>query len=437
MRPEILRRIVFRKRQRVLTRKVERHSEGWSRDRIEQFQADRFNDVWSYCLREIPFYRTWRLEHELPTRIDRPADLRQFPILDKNTIVARAGEIFQHGAISSAYTTGGSTGRPARYPRGVSDVYGYYANSYIGRSWWGIKPFDPCVLVWGHAHLFGSGPRGRVLERRRRVADRVLNITRLDAYDLSEASLGRHYTRFIRADPFYLVGYTSAILQLAKYIDRNGLIIPAARQLRVVVLTSEAFTSDDAAFVESVFGARVVSEYGTAETGVIAASKDDMAPFHVIWDSFVCLVASSGEMTVTTLDARKFPLVNYVTGDCIQGPSSQDENLLAFDAVVGRQQDSVQVLTRDGAPLVLSGILPVHILKGYPGILAVQYRQTPNAILEIRVQADRQLAMDELSAYFATQLHRDHPAFDDRSVEIFQVAEMAKTAAGKQARFIN
>jgi phenylacetate-coenzyme A ligase PaaK-like adenylate-forming protein len=155
MDPRLLRGIALADRLRLLAEKVALYARDLSPDQIERHQVERFNQTWDYCLREVPFYRAWQQEHSLPDRIGSVAELAAFPGLDKATIVGRADEIFQGGRITMAYSTGGSTGEPTRFPEGKQDLPHFYANSYVGRYWWGIEPFDSNVLLLGDADLLG------------------------------------------------------------------------------------------------------------------------------------------------------------------------------------------------------------------------------------------------------------------------------------------
>lgn len=422
-------------RHRELARRIALFEEDPSRAEIERFQVRRFNEIWEYCLAEVPFYRSWRREHGLPERICRPADLRDFPLIDKDVLIRRGDEIFQGGRLTDAYSTGGSTGQPTRYPRGPAEATNRWVDNYLGRHWSGIRPLDPQVLLWGHAHLFGSGLSGRLAQGRRRVADRLANITRLNAYDVSEAALHAHYEALRRANPVCLVGYTSAVFKLARHVERNGLRLGDRSRLRAVVLCAETASDADIALVEKVFAAPAVIEYGAAETGVMAMSCGGTRWIRVIWDSHLCLVSASGALTVSSLAPRLFPLINYAIGDRVEPADVVDGNALAFHAVLGRQQDVVRV-SSDSGILDLSAILPVHILKSYPGIIGVQFRQEQPGLLRIHLQADRALDLADVTSFFVRELRKDHPGLDPGSVIVDQVAEQATTVAGKHALFL-
>ena len=49
-------------------------------------------------------------------------------------------------------------------------------------------------------------------------------------------------------------------------------------RLRAVILTAETASDADIAMIERVFGARAVIEYGAAETGLVAMSRERRGP---------------------------------------------------------------------------------------------------------------------------------------------------------------
>ncbi|MGW3602132.1 hypothetical protein [Micromonospora sp. NPDC005161] len=427
---------LFAERRRRLERKIALYNEPLSRAQIERIQVERFNKMWAYCLTRVPFYQAWRKEHRLPAGIARPSDIRNFPTLDKELLISRSAEVFAGGSTKQAYSTGGSTGQPTRFPRGRGESTDRWANNYLGRSWRGVQPFEPQILLWGHSHLFGDGIGSQIARLKRGVADRLVNITRLNAYDLSDPALLGHYEAIRSRQPVLLVGYTSAIFKVARYVERNRLDLGDMSQLRAVILTAETASDADIALIERVFGARAVIEYGAAETGLVAMSREQARPIQVIWDSVICLVADDGSLAVTTLDDRLFPLVNYSIGDQVEPTDAVDGNAFEFRAVLGRRQEIVQVASAHGT-LDLSPILPVHILKTYPGIVGVQFRQERPDTLHIYVQADHELDLDAVSLYFARELRKDHPDLRAESITFHQVADQARTRAGKHPLFVS
>lgn len=397
--------------------------------------------MWGRCLEEVPFYQSWAKENDLPRSISTLSELRDFPVLTKHVIQERSQEIFNDGrggVIELAYSTGGTTGEPTRFPKGKSDMESMYPNAFVGRTWWGIWPFDSYVHVWGHAHLFGGvGLRGRIGWAKRVVLDRFVNATRVSAYAMNDEALASHVRTIIRKNPKYLVGYTSAIFRIARYIEEHEIDVSSLTRLEVVLVTAETVTEADVSLIHEVFGAQVIIEYGSAETGAVAVSRDETWSLAVLWHSFVCFVDDSGNICLTTLDpSRKFPLVNYAIGDTVAGGDIVDGNALSLGAVTGRSRDVLTVSLTSGEALDLSPIYPVHILKSMAGVRTVQYRQESPAAIVVFVSGAPDLDLDVIRPRFVSELRKSHPEIDPNSIQIEATERPLLTAAGKQALFV-
>lgn len=431
-----LRSVLLRDRQRFVAKQAELYAQDLSRAEVEQYQLDRFNAVWAYCLAEVPFYQVWTAEHGLPSRLGSLSELRAFPLLTKADIVNRADEVFQHGKITAAYSTGGSSGEPARYPRGERDADASYANVYAGRAWWGIRPFDSYLHLWGHSHLFGGGGlSGRLVKAKRKLQDAMVNAVRVNAYDMTPEALQSHYEALVRANPVYMVGYTSAVFKLARHIESTGADVTGLTKLKAAVVTAETVTKADADLISRVLHAPVVVEYGAAETGVMALSRGDSWPLQVMWQNNILSIVD-GDIAVTTLTDRLFPMINYAIGDRAEGGDVVDGNALSLGTVTGRAKDVVTVATTDGRRLDLSPILPVHILKQEPGITAVQFRQEGPTSVRVFLSANRDLTLDGVARVFTGNMLKDHPNYDPASIQFELVDSPVLTRAGKQALFV-
>lgn len=435
MRPELLRRVMFRDRQRWLAHKVALYAANPSQDQITAHQAERFNARWREC-QSHPFYRRWAKEHDLPQSIEHPGDLRSWPLLTKETVVQHAEEIFSDGD-RSAYSTGGSTGRPVNYPRGKSDVGPIYGNMYACRSWWGVRPFDPQIMLWGHAHLFGKGIGGHARVLQRRVADRVLNMSRLDAYDMRSAALEADAKHIVRNDPSFIYGYTTAMFKVAQRI-RDLYPGYEPRKLRAVSVTAETVTDADLETIATAFKCPVTIEYGTAETGVIAGSRHETRHIQVLWDGHIARADDSGQLVLSTLDPRRFPLINYAVEDIVEPLEEVDGNCFAFRRVLGRQKDVLTLSTAAGEQIEVSAIMPVHILKTFPGITGVQFSRVPPSSAVVHVEVDGTLDIGQLAAYFRAQFARDFPEVDTDECFTFELSQSTDlTVAGKHRLFRN
>lgn len=438
MMSRILRATVLRRRMALIRARAAIYDAGWTRDEIERFQAERFNEMWKRHRASDPFYAAWAAEHGLPESIEHVSELERFPELTKPVLVARSEEVFRGGQVTESYSTGGSSGVPARFPRGPQDADGRYANSYLPRLWWGVQPLDSYVHLWGHSHLFGSGGfRTRVARAKRSVADRIVNAHRLSAYDTADKAIARYVDVVRRKNPVYLIGYASALCRLAQQILREGDPDYALPRLRVVVTTAETLLEPDVELLTRAFGVPVVTEYGAVETGVMAASRGGTFPLQVLWQSVILRVDAEGEIFVTTLDERAFPLINYRMGDVGVLSEPGSSNALQLERVLGRsQQDYVTMTTVDGEILRVTMLLPVQILKTETSILTVQFRQLEPGRLLVFLTATTTLDLPQIERMFRRNVELHHSELAPDAVSFEQADSPVLTLAGKQALFV-
>jgi phenylacetate-coenzyme A ligase PaaK-like adenylate-forming protein len=419
-------------RQALLQIKLDRYGRTKSRAEIEAYQLSRLQDVWDRARKGIRFYEKLYSDHRLPSRIDSLDQLRDFPVLDKPLLQRYRALITGQFAGFPTVVTGGSTGRPTTFITGRSEKNEEWANTYLGRHWNGVKPFDSTVLFWGHSHIFGQGWRGQLNQLKRQLYDRILNITRLDAYNLSPETIEDYFARLLRARPSFVVGYTSLVFMMARAIlDKGWKEVARGLSLRCVIVTSETVTDIERAVISEAFGCRVAVEYGMAETSVLSYTSADSADrMDLFWDSYIAYTGEAGNLIVTSIYDRNFPLINYDTNDTVE---ALDENsrVLSFTNVKGRSKDNVSVRRKNGGAKELSGILLVHILKSRSGIYSIQYAQLPGDEVRISLLADAPLSLAEVHSYFARELNNDHPDVDAGAVLFEQVWELKRTVAGK------
>jgi phenylacetate-CoA ligase len=431
----LIKETVFRRRLELVSRRRRAYEADISPDGIADRQVERFNRMWARCLDHVPFYRRWRSEHDLPPSISSLAELDRFPPLTKSILAERANEVFQHGRIKDSVSTGGSTGRPLRFPTSPRDRDEAYASMYAGRSFWGLEPLDPMVAFWGHAHLFGSGVGGRIGVLKRRVADGALNIVRFNAYDLTVDSMARHHRAYLELDPAYVYGYTSCVTQLARYVVDNDLDIGRRDRLRAVILTSETVSPAAAELVSRAFGVPVVIEYGMAETGPLTYSRGETWTQQLLWHDFIARVDSDGVLHVTAIGGKLFPLVQYRTDDVVEPLDTLDGGVLSVRAVLGRKSETLSLRTVDGGLVDVKGTLIVHVLMGYPRLYSIQFEQLRPGRARVHLVADRPLDLRDVSDYCAREIRKENDRIDAASFDFVQAEGQTKTIAGKEGFF--
>ena len=397
---------------------------------IEEYQLKKFNLMWSKASSEINFYKFWKNKFHLPNEIESIHDLVDFPVLLKEDINNYRDLIFDIKGKYKTISTGGSTGVPTTFPVSSGELDEIYANVYICRGWWGIKPFEKVCLLWGHSHLFGSGIKGQLNEYLRQIKDNFINTKRLNAYDMRPDTIKKYYNEILRYRPNALIGYSSSLYKISRFILDNDLTAIKNLKLKAVIATAETLSEIEAICIQKAFGAPVVIEYGSAEMGVVSYSNPGKANV-VLWDTFYCHSDRKNVLHTTSLNDRVFPLINYYTGDLVDKHNNR-HGILSFNSIVGREKQDLTLKTVSGEKLVCSGILFVHILKNYPFIYSVQCKQITNTKVLISLVSNKKLDLISVKKFFYEEISKTHPKIDWESIEVRQVLDVIRTIAGKE-----
>jgi phenylacetate-coenzyme A ligase PaaK-like adenylate-forming protein len=249
---------------------------------------------------------------------------------------------------------------------------------------------------------------------------------------MTPETIKNYFSVYRQKNICFVVGYTSCIYKLAKYIYENNLHCGKKDSLKAVILTAETVTKCDVELLRRVFHVPVVIEYGMAETGVIAYSYETTWNIKILWDSFVATAGSDQIINITTIYDKLFPLINYHTEDVVEVGKEVDGSILEVSSILGRKRDVLRVGSIEGSDLELSGILMVHALKSYPHIFSIQFEQLESNGVRIFLVADRQLDLQHVKMYFLKQIRKDHKNIDASCLDITQVDTISKTLAGKE-----
>ena len=421
---------IYRSRLEALRRQQPRYVVEPPGDEIRRLQLEGLNTVWAHCLEHIPFYRRWAEEHQLPRHFTDLSQLHGFPKLTKVELRERADEVFEAGRVKSSVLTGGSTGTPVRYPWSPADAATAFANMYTGRGWWGIQPFDAQVAFWGHGHAFGTDRKPNLRAVRRGIGYLTSNTVRLSAYELGPEAMSSQWRLLRRLRPAYLHGYLGH-LPICKARGDQLAPVPFNSRLKGVIMTSETVTADDVALVERVLSAPAIIEYGAAETGPIAYTKPGDSALRVFWTSFIVQRDEGGHAVITTIGDRQFPLINHDIGDAIDGAGDGADSLLELPGIRGRKADVVRLRTRTGEPRELIGRFLVHVMKSYPGVLAIQIRQCKGGTIQVFLTTHTALDVDAARGHLLHHVTHEYPDVAPDAISVQTVSEPILTPAGK------
>ena len=309
-------------------------------------QLRALRQTWQDAAHDVPYYRALVASGRAPAVIESWQDVAALPILTRRLLQDQPEAFIRRsGPPAGVMTTAGSTGTPLTM--GMNQAERDLMRVVKLAAWqsFGYDQSSRLFLVWGHAHLLGTGWKGRVSHLKRRLADAALGYRRVDAYRLTAESCARHAETLLAFRPIGIIGYASALDLFARYTPQFR---DRFRQLglRFVLTTAEAPPRvDSTALLEQHFGCAVVQEYGGAEFGQVAFKAGDQ-PFETYGDlNFVeSRLSEQREQAVliSSLYPRYLPLIRYQVGDAITGARlTPHGHIASFDAIAGRLNDVI------------------------------------------------------------------------------------------------
>lgn len=284
---------------------------------LESLQNRLARDAAVYAMSASPFYRDFYDSHGIrASDVINHAAWTSLPILDRATVKAHAAEIptaDAHGSNIRQALTGGSTGEPlqtmhdARVPS--------LPLSWRMYSWWGVQPYDDTARI-------GRWSFGRWAQLKNDLTWWPTRQIYLDASLISADSMQTFQEDLVRTRPRLLEGYVGALLEFADFLESRSLTIPRPH---AVATTAAPLTDSARVRLAEVFGAPVYDEYRGSEVGWMAGECAERDGLHIFAD--VCRIevvdeqgrpaapGESGDLVLTDLRNRVFPLIRYRTGD--------------------------------------------------------------------------------------------------------------------------
>ena len=411
-------------------RRIEKAEATLSEDRRLERQLAAIGHVWDDAVADVPYYRDLVDRGRAPRQIETWDDFRDIPILDRGDMQSNAGAFVRISRRADLLLqTGGSTGEPVRLGEWRNTGQLLRAAKLIPWIRAGYDPSASVVLVWGHAHLLGSGWRRHVNRLKRAVKDCALRYSRFDAYHISRSQARRIAMSIVQSRPAGVIGYASALDLICRHTPDLAPDLRSAG-VRFVMPCAEPLPRDDSRdLLESTFEAPVLQEFGGVDFGHVGY-QFARERFRVLSTLNTLELETgksedSGNALVTTLYRRYVPLLRYRQGDQIAGCRRDSEGLVTqFSALIGRTNDMVEVASGQW----VHSVAFIHALKPVTAILNAQLALTSSGIA-LRFVASRELTPGERGRVTAS-LRRIHVPTECLQLE--RVEDLATSLAGKR-----
>ena len=393
--------------------------------------------IWADAINDIPYYMGLVAAGQAPRVIETWNDFQKIPVLTRQILQTQPQQFLRRSRPPQSFTiTAGSTGVPLRIGM---DQYGRdHLRSVKLAAWmdYGYTASSRLFLIWGHAHLLGTGFRGRMNHWKRKLADFFLGYERVDAYSLNRGQCKEYAARLIRHRPIGVIGYASALDLFARY---NTEFRNQFRSLGVkfVLSTAESMPhADTRALLEDMFDCPVVQEYGGAEFGQVAF-QEGTQDFEVYSD-LVYLetirnnVEKDGDsaLVLTTLYQRYLPLIRYANGDAASGLSVMTNgHVCRFKILEGRIND--EILFDDGRSV--HSVAVFHCIHQEPAVKAIQMVLRDDGVEMLLVTSTEYDT--ELIARIRKRFSQVHPIL--ARARFTHVEDIMTNRAGKRRWFVD
>ena len=315
-------------------------------------------DMARYAVRWSPFYRDfYRRAGVGGADLSDQAVFQELPVVEKSHLRSFSEGFVVPGVPARrrlTSTTGGSTGEPLKILHDArAPVASMWWQVY---GWWGIHPGDDVATV-------ARQSRGRRQEALHRIQWWPTRHLLLDAREMTASSIARFVTEWQRVRPSLLTGYVAGLYELARFIEDQG---HSFAPPRATATTAGPLSPSQRATMERVFASPVYDHYRSAEVPWIAAQCEFRRGLHVLStyryvevvgaDGRPVGVGESGDVLITDLANRVFPLIRYRIGDRSAWRSDSCEcgrTLPTLRDIEGRTSDTLR--TPDGR-LVTGGL---------------------------------------------------------------------------------
>jgi phenylacetate-CoA ligase len=198
-----------------------------------------------------------------------------------------------------------------------------------------------------------------------------------------------------------LFGYPSSLALIVEHAQQRGVALDDLG-IRVVFVTAETLYPHQREHIAAGFSAPVANGYGARDAGFIAhqcpagslhLSAEDIVVETLRPDGRPTAPGEAGEITVTHLATRDFPLLRYRTGDVgrlSSEPCHCGRSLPVLAEVQGRSTDFV--VAADGT--VMHGLALIYTLRDMAGVQKFRIEQLSREHTEVQLVPGEGLAAD-------------------------------------------
>jgi phenylacetate-CoA ligase len=296
-------------------------------------------EIVSYHLQHNPFYKSL-------AKNANPEDWTTIPVMTKRDLQQPLKDrISTQFSTKNVYInkTSGSSGDPFIFAK---DKFCHALTWAVIKNRFGW--FNLNINNSKQARFYGI-PLDRKGYYKEQFKDILSNRYRFSVFDLSDSAFENLLAKFSSTSFDYINGYTSPIVQFAKYLKQKNISLKTVcPSLNACVVTSEMLFDDDKRLLEKQFGVQIINEYGASELDLIAfqnpqkqwqVNSETLLVEILDEENSVMPLGEEGRVVITSLYNKAHPFIRYDIGDL--GILSKDSSIQKpiLEKLLGRTND--------------------------------------------------------------------------------------------------
>lgn len=396
-----------------------------ARDGIVQLQQARLREFLTFAARNSHYHRERLRGADLSEMtVERLCELPQMSKEDLRANTAKIETLRRRDAYVGK--TGGTTGAAIEVLYRWDDFQERTAMLDLFRERY-VRIARPRIAWFSGKNLVPNPNRTRSYGR----SDFLSRMRFYSTFDIRPATVSNYIEDLNRFAPQMLVGFPSAMLEIATFAEQSGLALDFHPE--AIFPTAETLTDETRETLEAFYGCGVHDQYASSE-GAPFITECPAGRLHqeMLTGVFEVLdehgrKANEGELVVTAFGTRGTPLIRYRIGDRIrlaEGDCECGRKTLLVDRIEGRPTDFLQSSERGRVSFSNMS----NVAKLVHGMRKFQVIQTRPDAVTILVSVDTHFGPED-----EKQLVRN---FRDRLGETFEidlkrVDDIPREASGK------
>lgn len=273
-----------------------------SRAALETIQLERLKKLLTHAKNHTKLYAGYLKDFDIEDMTLE--DLKEIPILSKQILLENADDLRNEpeGEALIQSATSGTSGEVFLFNKNIQWDASFRAAQFRGYAWYGVKPWDKSLMFWGFNRSFKEKIKVRII-------DFFLNRYRFTDYTNEEYERAAQRVR----ESTFIAGYSSSIHMMSEYFQKKGYTFD---NIKMIKGTSEKIYDSYHKVIREVYGQKMISEYGSAEGGIIAYECKEGGNMHIVMEN-VIVEEIEGKILITNLWAHSLPFIRFEVGDYI------------------------------------------------------------------------------------------------------------------------